>query len=256
MPTVTENLHFWSVYDWKLEGNEWNIGYGGTRAAWQFAILPRIQRFIPCEHILELAPGHGVWTQYLRPFAQRMTLVDLTPRCIEFCRGKFGEDNMSYVVNDGRTLAGVPDACVDFAFSWHSLVHAEHEVMRGYAQELMRVLRPGGFGLIHHTNYGEFAHETEARPAVPNDHWRGVDMTARKFRDDCAEFGLQCTYQELVPWGSLEPVDCFSLVQRPRTGQGLRQTVVDENPFFWQHIRLGLSIDARYREEPQPLNEI
>lgn len=253
MPTVTENLQFWSDYDWKLEGNEWNIGYGGTRSAWQFAILPRIQRFIPADHILELAPGHGVWTEYLRPFARRMTLVDLTPRCIEFCRRKYGEENMTYIVNDGRTIPCVDDGTVDFVFSWHSLVHAEHDVMRAYVQEINRVLRPGGMGLIHHTNYGEFAVDRDGRPPVPNDHWRGIDMTARKFRDDCAACGLQCVYQELVPWGSLEPVDCFSLVQRPRPGQHLRPTVVDENPFFWQHIRLGMTVDLRYREQPQPL---
>lgn len=253
MPSVQENLQFWSVYDWKLEGNEWNVGYGGTRAAWQWAILPRIQRFVPCEHMLELAPGHGVWTEHLRPFARRMTLVDLTPRCIEFCRGKFGEDNMTYIVNDGRTLPGVADGSIDFVFSWHSLVHAEHDVMRSYVKEMQRVLRPGGFGLIHHTNYAEFAVEKNGRPPLPNDHWRGSDMSAEKFRNDCAEFGLRCVYQELVPWGCIEPVDCFSLVQRLRPGQGMTQAVVDENPFFWHHIRLGLALDCRYREDPQPV---
>lgn len=256
MPTVGENLRFWSDYDWKLEGNEWTVGYGGTAAAWRHAILPRIQRFVPCEHVLELAPGHGVWTRHLRPFASRMTLVDLTPRCIDYCRGVFGESGMTYLVNDGLTLAGVEDQSVDFVFSWHSLVHAEHDVMRSYAREIMRVLRPGAAGLIHHTNYGEFAADRDDRPALANDHWRGVDMTAAKFRDDCAEFGLQCVYQELVPWGSVEPVDCFSLVRRLRAGEALQPTVVDENPFFWQHILLGVALDCRYRESPQPIPHV
>jgi SAM-dependent methyltransferase len=251
MPTVQDNLQFWSAYDWKLEGNEWTVGYGGTESGWQWCVLPRIRRFVPCEHILEIAPGHGVWTSYLRQLCTRMTLVDLTPRCIEFCRQKFGERGMSYIVNDGFHLTGVADSSIDLVFSWHSLVHAEHAVMRSYVHEMRRVLRPGGFGIIHHTNFAALAAASPEREVVKNIHWRGEDMSAEKFRRDCAEFGLRCVYQELVPWGGDELVDCFSLVQRPRRPSELtRPPIVEANPFFWHQIRTSQRIDARYRETP------
>lgn len=248
VPTVTENLQYWTDYDWSSSGNEWTVGYGGPDVAWEHVIFPRIRRLLPAAHILELAPGFGVWTHRLRWHAKRMTLVDLTPRCIESCKQQFGASGMSYHVNDGKSLAMVPDNSVDFVFSWHSLVHCQHEVMKTYVEQLAKKLKPGGAGMIHHSNFGEYLDPSTGQPTRENDQWRGEDMTADKFAQDCRRSGLQVVSQEVVPWGSDAQVDCFSMFRRPRVNEPPFQPAPGKfvNPIFWEHVRGSARIAEAY----------
>ena len=250
MPTVEENLRVWSEYNWAERGNEWNQGYGGTQNAWEWAVYPRIRAFVPAKHILEIAPGRGVWTEYLRPLAERMTLVDLVPECIEACKAKFGRRGMDYIANDGRTFPGVATSSIDFVFSWHSLVHCDHEVMRSYVGEPGRVMRPGAFGLIHHSDFESVIDPATGQAPFENFHWRGRDMSAAKFRADCASRGLHCVYQELVPWGYPTPTDAFSVFTKPMHGNVDRPTIVDENRTFWEQVQTLAQLKERYQRTP------
>lgn len=245
MPTIAENLSYWQRYDWKDRGREWGKGYGSIENGWAHAILPRIGAFLPAGHVLELAPGYGAWTDFLRPHCKRMTLVDLTPACIEHCRGRFGRRGMSYHVNDGRSLAMLEDMSVDFAFSVHSLVHADRDVMQAYVLQLGKKMRPGAFGFIHHSNLGEFAGEIETWDRA-DEHWRARDMTGESLRADCREAGLVCVYQEIIPWGKAgKMIDAYSLIARPRPGQELTERV-ERNEGYWGHVWERIRIAERY----------
>jgi SAM-dependent methyltransferase len=255
MPTVDENLKQWADYEWTADGHEWTIGYGGTDAAWENVVLPRIRGFLPADRILEIAPGFGVWTERLRPFAKSMTLVDLTPRCIEHCRAKFGEQVMTYVVNDGRSLDGVQDDSVDFVFSWHSLVHAEQDVMRDYVVQLGKKLRVGGAGVIHHSNFGAYVDPKTGEAALPNTHWRGATMTADLFQQFCGEAGLHCVCQELVPWGYPHLTDVFSAFVREPPGVARDAAFRIENPHFWDMVRMQANLPHHYRNPNKPTSQ-
>lgn len=244
MPTVAENLTYWQRYDWKDRGREWGGGYGSIEQGWAHAILPRIGAFLPAGHVLELAPGYGAWTDFLRPLCKKMTLVDLTPNCIEHCRQRFGRKGMTYHTNDGRSLAMVEDGTIDFVFSVHSLVHADHDVMRGYVEQLGTKMKPGAFGFIHHSNLGEYAGEFETWPEKDL-HWRGRDMTGEKFREDCRGAGLACVMQEIIPWGSDKMIDAYSLFARPRPGQVLEERV-ERNTGYWEHVWQRIELAKRY----------
>ena len=94
--------------------------------------LPRIARFLPAGSILEIAPGHGRWTDFLREHCDTLSIVDLDAACIDACRERFaGDERIAYHVNDGRSLDMIEDGSVDFAFSFDSLVHADAEVVTG-----------------------------------------------------------------------------------------------------------------------------
>ncbi len=244
MPTIAENLNYWKRYDWKDRGREWGGGYGTIENGWEHAILPRIGAFLPADHILELAPGYGAWTDFLRTRCKRMTLVDLAPNCIEHCRQRFGKRGMKYHVNDGRSLAMLNDDSIDFVFSVHSLVHADHDVMHGYIEQLATKMKPGAFGFIHHSNLGEFADEFETWPEKDL-HWRGRDMTGEKFRTDCRESGLVCVYQEIIPWGSDRFIDAYSLFAKPRQGEKLEERI-DRNAEYWPHVWRRIEVSERY----------
>ena len=145
MPTVEQNLFLWGKADgWKDDGDKWSVKWGGTELEWWTSIFPRIRQFVPASTILEIAPGFGRWTQFLKGFCQRLIAVDVSPACIERCKERFASDpQVNCYVNDGKSLAMVEDASVDFAFSFDSLVHVEADVIAAYLNRTRKEAEAG-----------------------------------------------------------------------------------------------------------------
>lgn len=231
MPSVEENIVLWQdSAQWAESGEQWSGGWGGSEAQWHGTILPRISRFLPAGTILEIAPGHGRWTEYLRHHCERLILVDLMPACIDACRARFADDDrITFHVNDGRSLPMVRDGSVDFVFSFDSLVHVEADAIEEYVTEFSRVLCPDGTGFVHHSNAGEYRRYFETPAFLParvrevlcsvhvieHAQWRALTMTAELFRQYCDASGLQCLSQELVNWSTKRLIDCLSIISRP-----------------------------------------
>ncbi len=174
--------------------------------------------------LLEIAPGFGRWTQFLRTLCRDLVVVDLSTKCIDACKTRFAESsNIEYHVNDGKSLEMVPDGAIDFVFSFDSLVHADEDVLEAYVSQLGRKLTPDGVGFIHHSNVHYYLERWERilpgfvrDQAVAtinskiNKHYRSSGMSAARFGEFCKSAGLECITQELVPWGSKHLIDCFS----------------------------------------------
>jgi len=203
VPTVAENRAAWSKFPWTRQGDEFSRGWGSTEMLWWGTLMPRIQRFVPVDTILEIAPGFGRCTQYLKGLCRKLIVVDLSTRCIEACRQRFASSgHITYHVNDGKSLDAIPDDSVDFAFTYDSLVHAEADVIDAYLVELQRKLRPDGVGFFHHSNLGAYLRSNgRLPPYLANDfgnNWRAESVTAEVFAQLCAKAGLECIRQELV----------------------------------------------------------
>lgn len=228
MPTVEQNKNTWNRdFDWTQQGDEWSAAWGGVDMQWVASLLPRIHAFIPAATILEIAPGYGRWTQFLKNLCDRLIVVDSSEKCIKACEERFASSShIEYHANDGKSLAMVPDHAIDFVFSFDSLVHAEEDVIQDYLTQFADKLTPDGIGFIHHSNIGEFkdyysrvkkhsrlktlfAKSDEVEDSA---HWRAFSMTARKFEEFAAGAGLQCISQEVVNWGTSPErlIDCFS----------------------------------------------
>jgi ubiquinone/menaquinone biosynthesis C-methylase UbiE len=231
-------------YDWKDGGEEWSKPWGDSAAQWFGAILPRIQNCLPANTILEIAPGFGRWTNYLREHCQRLIIVDFAEKCIEACRRRFGSDpRINYFVNDGRSLSMLADESIDFVFSFDSLVHNKPKVIEAYLSELGRKLKVDGKGFIHHSNLGEYAGSMRERlpgyvkklltktKLLDWEHNRAPTMTAKLFRELCAKHGLHCFSQELINWRGRRLIDCFSLFVRNGSGEKIDIRTV-RNPNF------------------------
>ena len=253
MPTVEQNQQMWDVdYEWIKQGEEWSSTWGGSESQWFGAIFPRIHSFLPTGTILELAPGFGRWTNYLKNCCERLILVDLSESCIKACQQRFAsESNITYYVNDGKSLAMIPDRSIDFVFSFDSLVHAEADVIQAYLNQLSKKLKPNGVGFVHHSNIGEYRRIFSFIEKIPGGlrdrltqkgfldptHWRAFSITARLFEQFCEQAGLQCVSQELVNWGSKRLIDCFSVFTL-KTSARARPNVVIENPDFMKEANM------------------
>lgn len=51
--------------------------------------IARIHAFVPTEAILEIAPGFGRCTQYLKDLCQQLMVVDLTEKCLKLVDNGF-----------------------------------------------------------------------------------------------------------------------------------------------------------------------
>ena len=237
-------------YDWKDAGEEWSAPWGTSAAQWFGAILPRIGDCLPTETILEIAPGFGRWTYYLKDYCKELWAVDRVEKCIEACRRRFADDpHVHCHLNDGRSLSMISDASIDFVFSFDSFVHTNRDVAEAYLSEFCRKLKIGGKGFIHHSNFGEYANSLRERlpPALTKllikaeildwAHHRNPSMSADLFRALCAQHGLHCLSQELVNWRGRRLIDCFSLFVRSDSTQQ-KSTKIIRNPNFMREAAL------------------
>lgn len=254
MPTVEQNLQEWDQrYEWAQQGDEWSSTWGGAEAQWFGAIFPRIHAFLPARRVLEIAPGFGRWTHFLKGHCEHLTVVDMSENCINTCRRRFASDShISYHVNDGKSLAMIEDNSTDFVFSFDSLVHAEADVIEIYLRQLASKLTQNGVGFIHHSNIGEYQQDftrmakipPRLRPALTtmgyvfdHKHWRAFSMTAGLLERYCDQHGLQCLGQELVNWGGKRLIDCFSVFAR-KGSVWTRPNRVMRNPDFMKEAAL------------------
>jgi len=231
-------------YDWNEAGEEWSAPWGSSAAQWTATIFPRIGHCLPVGTVLEIAPGFGRWTHYLKNYCDELWAVDKSSECIEACCQRFTSDlHVRCCLNDGRSLSMIPDGSVDFVFSFDSFVHTNRDVVEAYLRELGAKLKIGGKGFIHHSNFGEYAYtprervpEALAKPLIKLQildwaHHRNPGMSADLFRALCAKHGLPCISQELVNWRGRRLIDCLSLFVRSDSEQEPPTKVV-RNPRF------------------------
>jgi SAM-dependent methyltransferase len=261
MADVEVNREVWRDWDWSQGGEEWSASWGGTQALWFGTLLPRIHAFIPTGTILEIAPGFGRWTQFLKDGCERLVIVDLAENCIDHCRERFADvDHIEYHVNDGRSLEMVADESIDFVFSFDSLVHVEADVLEAYLGQLARKLRPDGVGFIHHSNIGDYRKLAALTRRTPDavrgplvrrgvlldlGAWRAESVTADRFAAQCDAAGLACVSQEKINWElGRHLTDTLSVFTRPGS-RWHRERRVTRNPRFRSEARRMAGLYAR-----------
>ena len=172
----------------------------------------------------------GRWTQFLKSYCEQLTLVELSPRCLEACRVRFGNEGMEYHLGDGRSLGPLRSDSVDFAFSFESLIHTEADDLTSYLEDLARVLKPGGVCFLHHSNLGSYRSYfqwvgrfpkpikelLQGRGVLDFDGWRAPGVSHMSVKKAAEELGLSVLSQELVPWGGKRLIDCFTVLVRGR----------------------------------------
>lgn len=243
MPSIETNIQIWNEgYDWTKLGDEWSQAWGGEDIQWYGVILPRIQAYLTEKNgnlqtgtILEIAPGFGRWTKYLKNFCEKLVVVDLSEKCIEACQIRFKDcSNLEYHVNDGKSLEMIEDNSLNFAFSMDSLVHAEEEAIAAYLEQLPQKLTRNGIGFIHHSNYEKFVDV----PGHINQHMRATTMSAEKFKRLAEEYQLKCLSQELVNWGCDSLIDSFSVVAKQESDWNISYKMLENNNFMQEAAHL------------------
>jgi len=248
VPSLVQNLMVWDAsYDWPEDGEEWSAAWGGSANHWSMWLYPRVRAFLPAKRVLEIAVGHGRWTQYLAQRCDELIGVDIAGTAIEHCRQRFADDpRLSFHVNDGTSLAAASDRSVDLVFSFDSLVHAEADVLGGYMVEFARVLSDDGVVFIHHSNVAALGAVDPERV-----HWRAPSVSAAIVERFAASAGLRCVIQEPFAWEAQTLTDCISVITRPGSRWDSGANRVEPNDRYrTEETRMGLTVAGLYPPAP------
>lgn len=108
-------------------------------------ILPQVAGSVDLgEDMLEIGPGPGASTGWLRQQVRRLVAVELDEVAAEGLRERFAGSNVEVVVGDG-TRTGLPSGSFDSVGTFTMLHHLPRlEAQQALVAEAFRVLRPGG----------------------------------------------------------------------------------------------------------------
>jgi len=230
MPDIDWNRQKWGKYSWGNRGEEWSVAWGGPDEQWSSILYPRLFPLLPARTIVEIAPGYGRWTNYLRTHCERLTAYDLNDNCVRFCTDRFEQEVASglftFHLNDGLTLPHTPDNSTDLVFSFDSLVHVEQDVIYAYLQEIHRILSRDGHAFLHHSNLADQYPSWKKEGSLG----RGVNVGASTVRDAAKKARLQTLLQEAISWQSTGLRDCITLLRKT---DRVIEPVLISNEGFW-----------------------
>ena len=172
---------------------------------------------------MELSCGHGRNSERLAKLSKHIVLVDVIPENILFCQNRFLGKPWKYVINNGFDLREISGKSITFVYCFEAAVHFDIEIVASYIKEFRRVMAPGAFGFVHHSNVT--AHPGKDYRTIP--HGRNF-MSKEIFAHLCVHNGLEIVEQHIFDQGGPE-ADCFSLFRKKahlsNRSEGLRMQV-------------------------------
>ncbi len=160
---------------------------------------------------LELACGHGRHAEQIVDRAGSLTLMDIHAENLDACRQRLAtKSNVAYVLNNGYDFKPVSASSTTAIFCYDAMVHFSPDLVESYLHDASRILKRGGMGLFHHSNY-------DADPAVHyshNPHCRNK-MTVARFRSLALAAGLEVVQSQVLAWGGAADIDGLTLVRKP-----------------------------------------
>lgn len=93
-------------------------------------------------HILEMAPGTGIWTAELIQIGESVTALDASPEMIKINRAKLLSDKVDYQLTD--LFSYEPQRQYDMVFFGFWLSHVPADRFPPYLDMVQRALKPGG----------------------------------------------------------------------------------------------------------------
>jgi ubiquinone/menaquinone biosynthesis C-methylase UbiE len=135
--------------DMKFLGDEW-----GSEALSRVIVEVFVRPYIrPGSVVLEIGCGGGKYGALLAPLCRKIICSDVSSKMLERTKKRIGEkENIEFEKLNGYDLHQFKDNTIDFVFSFDVFVHIDIEDIYSYLQEIRRVLRSKGRGVLHFAN--------------------------------------------------------------------------------------------------------
>ena len=216
MPSVDQNITKWNskfkefIQD-EDYGYRWSQLWGSPLLQWYSTIFPRINEFLPRNHIYEIASGLGRWSEFIEHYCKKLTLSDVSSEAMNFLEAKYKyKDHVFCVKTDGKTIN--TSHTIDFLFSFDSLVHCDLDVNEAYIDEFKKKSTESSICLIHHSNLGAWPDNLKENK---HNGWRSKNVSAEKIFDKIKKNNLYLISQEVIDWGGgdfEQFLDCITII--------------------------------------------
>lgn len=163
---------------------------------------------------LDFGCGEGRLTNILKNLVKKIYCCDISEAAIDTCKKRFINDlGVECFVNEKKHIPLI-DNSVDVVFSVGTMVTFNLREMRCYLEEIDRILRSGGFCILHHSNWRRTKAYFEADTMLSADYLRG-DVSADDVRILAEEYNFLILEQKLCPWGRItENIDCITILSK------------------------------------------
>lgn len=160
--------------------------------------------------VVDLACGHGRHAEVVAPRAGSLALLDIHETNLDVCRERLAAAaNVTFHLNNGYDFQPLSSGSISGIYCYDAMVHFSPDIVASYLKDSARVLRSGGRGVFHHSNYPA----PIGRHYGQNPHARN-HMTQAMFRDLSEKAGLTVVRSQVIDWGSAKDLDCVTLVER------------------------------------------
>jgi len=138
-------------------GDQWTgVRAGAAKTNEEYVELIR-ERIVkptvePGDRVLEIGIGGGRTGEMILERGATLIEADIAAAMLKATRERLGDEKVTYVKLDGKTLDGVPDASCDVAFCFDTMVHIEPRDVFNYLTQIPAKLKPDGRRrcLFHH----------------------------------------------------------------------------------------------------------
>ena len=130
--------------DWFYRRGRYDLGAAHTRR-WQAEVQQvrdQLRSVSDIGHILEMAPGTGIWTAELIQIGERVTALDASPEMININRAKLRSDKIDYQLTD--LFQYQPERQYDMVFFGFWLSHVPADKLSPFLNAVHAALKPGG----------------------------------------------------------------------------------------------------------------
>lgn len=148
---------------WEKGGADFDYYQNAEQEHWMKVFWGEDSLFVPLfqklslDYTLEIACGTGRHSSTFIDKVKRLYLLDSSQEAINIAKERFSNyNNVHYIYN--KSGFGISDDIIKnesltAVFSYDAMVHFEKESIKSYLADSYRVLKPGGYGLFHHSNY-------------------------------------------------------------------------------------------------------
>ena len=177
---------------------------------------------ISLENMLDFACGFGRIANIFKHHANKITCCDINKRAIDFCKERFVESGKTqshkcifeYCISDDSLTLPFSDKEFSFIISWDAMVHFKYKWVDYYLGEIYRILKNGGYALIHHSNYGNVEPEKDkSENYLDNPHSR-ANMKKEDVTRLAERYGFKVVEQITFDWHEVQGLDSISLLKK------------------------------------------
>jgi ubiquinone/menaquinone biosynthesis C-methylase UbiE len=112
-------------------------------------LLPYVS---PDQAAVEIGPGGGRWTRYLRSF-KVVYAVDYSQAMLDELKRNFGRcRNIRFIKNNGTDFPGIPERSIDYLFSFGTFVQFDLDVIDAYLVSIKSIMKPAANIVIQYSD--------------------------------------------------------------------------------------------------------